>query len=111
MSREKAGLVEDIDPGFTVDSTTGEILPSIAVSSFGLGLEIAASTDAISLGHLSQIKEGIGAGRLAVLNLPWRAGLPVAEMGVAYKRERTLSPAARAFIGLIRKRVRAAAGF
>lgn len=109
MSREKAGLVEDIDPGFTVDSTTGEILPSIAVSSFGLGLEIAASTDAISLGHMSQIKEGIGAGRLAVLNLPWRAGLPVAEMGVAYKRERTLPPSARILIGLIRKRFRAVA--
>jgi DNA-binding transcriptional LysR family regulator len=107
MSRDKVGLVEDIDSGFTVDSTTGDILPSIAVSSFGLGLEIVAGTDAISLGHISQIKEGIGDGRLAVLDLPWRAKPPTAEMGIAYKRERTLPPAARTLIGLIRKRMRA----
>ena len=106
MSRDKVGLVEDIDPGFTIDSTTGDILPSIAVSSFGLGLEIAAGTDAISLGHISQIREGIAAGRLAVLDLPWRSARPVAEMGVAYKRERTLPPAARTLIDLIRKRIR-----
>ncbi|MDP2330761.1 MAG: LysR family transcriptional regulator [Reyranella sp.] len=107
MSRDKAALLEDIDSGFTVDSTTGDILPSVAVSSFRLGLEIVAGTDAISLGHASQIEEGIAAGRLAVLDLPWRTGQPMAEMGVAYKRDRTLPPAARTFISLIRKRVRA----
>lgn len=107
MSREKLGMIEDIDSGFTVDQTTGDILPSIAVSSFRLGLEIVSGSDAISLGHLSQIQEGVSAGRLAVLDLPWRAKPPVAEMGVAYKRERTLPPAARTIIDLIRKRVRA----
>jgi DNA-binding transcriptional LysR family regulator len=107
MSRDKIGLLEDIDPGFTVDPVTGDILPSIAVSSFGLGLEIVAGTDAISLGHMSQIKDGIAAGRLAVLDLPWRTGRPAAEMGIAYKRERTLPPAARTLISLIRKRMRA----
>jgi len=107
MSREKVALVEDIDPGFTVDPATGDILPSIAVSSFRLGLEIVSGTDAVSLGHLSQIEDGIAANRLAILDLPWRSRRPVAEMGVAYKRERTLPPAARAFIGLIRKRMRA----
>lgn len=109
MSRDKVGLVEDIDPGFTVDPSTGDILPSIAVSSFRLGLEIVAGTDAISLGHISQIKEGIATGRLAVLDLPWRSKPPVAEMGVAYKRERTLPPSARTFIAFIRKRMRAVA--
>lgn len=107
ISREKVALVEDIDPGFTVDPATGDILPSIAVSSFRLGLEIVSGTDAVSLGHLSQIEDGIAANRLAILDLPWRSRRPVAEMGVAYKRERTLPPAARAFIGLIRKRMRA----
>ena len=72
MSRDKVGLIEDIDSGFTVDSATGDILSSIAVSSFGLGLEIVAGTDAISLGHISQIQEGIAAGKLALLDLPWR---------------------------------------
>ena len=107
MSREKVALVEDIDSGFTVDPVTGDILPSIAVSSFRLGMEIVSGTDAISLGHLSQLEDGIAAGRLALLDLPWRSRRPVAEMGVAYKRERTLPPAARALIGLIRKRMRA----
>lgn len=107
MARDKAALVEDIDSGFTVDPATGDILPSIAISSFRLGLEIVVGTDAISLGHISQLAEGIAAGRLALLDLPWRNRRPVAEMGVAYKRERTLPPAARAFIGLIRKRMRA----
>jgi DNA-binding transcriptional LysR family regulator len=107
MSRDKAALVEDIDSGFTVDPVTGDILPSIAVSSFRLGLEIVSDTDAISLGHLSQIEDGIAAGRLALLDLTWRSRRPVAEMGVAYKRERTLPPAARTLINLIRKRVRA----
>ena len=41
-----------------------------------------------------------------MLDLPWRAGRPMAEMGVAYKRERTLPPAARTLISLIRKRIR-----
>ena len=91
MSREKIGLLEDIDSGFTVDSTTGDILPSIAVSSFSLGLEIVAGTDAISLGHISQLKDGIAAGRLALLDLPWR----------------TRPPVGRTLINLIRKRVRA----
>ncbi len=109
MSREKVALVEDIDSGFTVDSGTGDILPSIAISSFRLGLEIVSSTDAISLGHLSQIEGGVTAGRLALLDLPWRRRRPVAEMGIAYKRERTLPPSARTLIGLIRKRFRAVA--
>ncbi|MEI7871299.1 MAG: LysR family transcriptional regulator [Alphaproteobacteria bacterium] len=107
MSREKIGLLEDIDSGFTVDSTTGDILPSIAVSSFSLGLEIVAGTDAISLGHISQLKDGIAAGRLALLDLPWRTRPPVAELGIAYKRDRTLPPVGRTLINLIRKRVRA----
>ena len=107
MSRDKLGMIEDIDPGYTVDQTTGDVLPSIAVSSFRLGLDIVSGTDAISIGHISQIEEGLDAGRLAILKLPWRTRLPVGEMGVAYKRERTLPPAARTFIGLIRKRMRA----
>ena len=84
------------------------MLPSIAVSSFRSALDIVAETDAISLGHPTQIAEGIATGRLAPLHLPWIRKLPTVEMGVAWKRERTLPPAARAFIDLIRKRVRKA---
>lgn len=106
MSRDKVGVVDGIDPGYTVDQTTGDILPSIAVSSFNLSREIVAGTDAISLGHVSQIQEGIAQRRLAILDVPGRARPPAAEFGVAWKRDRTLPPAARILIDLIRKRLR-----
>jgi DNA-binding transcriptional LysR family regulator len=107
MSRDKLGVVEGIDPGYTVDQTTGDILPSIAVSSFPLSREIVAGTDAISLGHVSQIQDGIAQRRLAILDVAGRAKPPAGEFGVAWKRDRTLPPAARALIDLIRKRLRA----
>lgn len=109
MSHLHAGLIDGLDTGLTLDPATGDVLPSIAVSSFRVSREIVAGTDALSIGHLSQIKEGLAAGRLAVLHLPWRSKLPAAELGIAYKRERTLPPSARTFIGLIRKRMRAVA--
>jgi DNA-binding transcriptional LysR family regulator len=107
LSHVYAGLIDDLDAGVTLDSATGDVLPSIAVSSFRVSREIVAGTDAISIGHLSQVKDGLAAGQLALLDLPWRKQQPVAEMGIAYKRERTLPPSARTFIGLIRKRMRA----
>ena len=107
LSHMFAGLIDDIDAGFTFDPVTGDVLPSIAVSSFRVSREIAAGTDAISIGHLSQVKEGLATGRLAVLELPWRKKPPLAEMGIAYKRERTLPPSARTLISLIRKHMRA----
>ena len=109
MSHIHVGLIEDIDPGFTVDPVTGNILPSIAVSSAQVSREIVAATDAIGISHVSHMAEGLAAGRFAILDLPWRRSLPMAEMGIAYKRERTLPPSARTFIALIRKRMRAQA--
>lgn len=109
MSHLQVGLIEDIDPGFTVDSATGNIMPSIAVSSARVSREIVAETDAIGISHLSHMTEGLATGRFAILDLPWRKTLPMAEMGIAYKRERTLPPSARTFIGLIRKQMRAQA--
>ncbi|MFZ5778731.1 MAG: substrate-binding domain-containing protein [Pseudomonadota bacterium] len=99
----------DLDPGLTLDATSGTVLPSIAVSSFGNARDIVAETDAIGLGHASQLSTGIAQGRLAKLTLPWRAGPPTVEMGIAYKRERTLLPVARKFIGHVRRCMRAAA--
>jgi DNA-binding transcriptional LysR family regulator len=107
VSRQHAGLLEDIDAGFTTDSVTGDMLPSIAVSSIRQAADIVAATDAFSIGHAAQVDEGIAGGRLARLSMPWKEP-PTAEMGVAWKRDRTLPPSARIFINLIRKRVRAA---
>lgn len=106
MSHDKIGIVEGIDPGHTVDPATGDILPSIAVSSFFVAREIVAGTDAISIGHASQIRDGVAARRLALLQVSDRANPPAAEFGVAWKRDRTLPPAARTLIELIRKCLR-----
>jgi DNA-binding transcriptional LysR family regulator len=107
VSAEHARSMEDIDAGLTVDSITGDILPSIAVASCRLMYEMVEQTDAISIAHISQVRTAIAAGRLAVLELPWRKRPPSGQFGIAYKRDRTLPPAARSFIGLIRKRMRA----
>ncbi len=108
MSVSRIAFIADIDSGMRIDERGGGVLPSIAVSSFRSASDIVAATDAISLGHPTQITEGIAASRFALLHLPWLRKLPSVEMGIAWKRERTLLPAARAFIKLIRSHVRKA---
>lgn len=108
LSQRHVGMIDHVDTGMTVDAATGGLIPSIAVSSFRNAREIVERTDAISLGHRSQLRDGIASGRLAELTLPWVKKLPTVEMGVAYKRDRTLPPAARTFIALVRKHMRAA---
>lgn len=106
ISLSRLSFIADIDSGMRIDERGGGVLPSIAVSSFRSASDIVAATDAISLGHPTQIADGLAAGRFALLHLPWMGKLPSVEMGVAWKRERTLLPAARAFIKLIRRHVR-----
>lgn len=106
LSLPRAGFIADIDSGVTIDQGTGGVLPSIAVSSFRSARDIVADTDAISLGHRSQLQEGLVEGRFAILDLAWMKKPPSVEMGIAWKRERTLPPAARTLIALIRKRMR-----
>lgn len=108
ISISRIDFIAEIDGGLRIDERSGGVLPSIAVSSFRSAGDIVAATDAISLGHATQIAAGIAAGRFAQLPVPWMTRLPSVEMGVAWKRERTLLPAARAFIKLIRKHVRRA---
>lgn len=103
----RAGLIDVFDSGASVDATTGGILPSIAVSSCRSMFEIVAATDAITVGHPSQISHDLAAGRLAILDVPLKQKARV-EFAVVHKRERTLLPAARVFINLIRRRLRAA---
>lgn len=106
ISVSRIAFIAEIDSGLRIDERGGGVLPSIAVSSFRSASDIVAGTDAISLAHVTQIAEGLAAGRFAPLHLPWMKKPPSVEMGVAWKRERTLLPAARAFIKLIRKHVR-----
>jgi DNA-binding transcriptional LysR family regulator len=108
LSHQASAMIGDLDAGLTIDQSSGTALPSIAVSSFRNARDIVAETDAISIGHASQIREGLATGRLALLELPRQSRLLAVEMGIAYKRERTLPPAARTFIALIRRHARAA---
>lgn len=106
LSHMYAGLIDGLDAGLTLDAATGDVQPSIAVSSFRASRRLVDGTDGISIGHLSEIAGEVAAGRLAILHLPWRAAPPTAQMGIAYKRERTPPPAARTFIALIRMKMR-----
>ncbi|MBS0518018.1 MAG: LysR family transcriptional regulator [Proteobacteria bacterium] len=105
LPSSRVGLIKDLDSGASIDTTTGSILPSIAVSSCRSMFEIAAATDAITLGHPSQIEADLAGGRLAILDVPAKEKVFV-DFAVVYKRERTLIPAAKTFIALLRRRLR-----
>jgi DNA-binding transcriptional LysR family regulator len=96
---------EELDVDASIDPVTGELVPSISVSSCRRMLQVVAETNAITIAHISQVQADIDAGRLAVLSLPWRKRTR-AQIGFVYKRQRTLLPAARAFMSLIRKRMK-----
>jgi len=102
----RAGLFDDLDSGTSTDASAGSIMPSIAVSSCRTIFEIVASSDAITVGHRSQVAGEIAAGRLALLDLPFKKKARI-EFAIVYKRDYTLPPVARTFIGLIRNGVRA----
>lgn len=108
LSQSHAGMIDQLDTGLTADPTTGGLRPSITVSSFRNAREIVEDTDAISLGHRRPLAAALAAGRLVELTLPWVRKPPSVEMGVAYKRERTLPPIARTFIAGVRRHMRAA---
>lgn len=107
VSAEHVYSMEDVDPGMTVNQATDNVLPSIAVASCHMMYEIVEATDAISIAHISQIRDRVAQGRLAVLELPWKTRPPAAEFGIAFRRDRTLPPVACTLIDLIRKRMRA----
>lgn len=107
VAHEHADSIQDIDAGLTVDTASGSIVPSLAVSSCRLMYDIVANSDAISVAHPSQVAKELDSGRLALLDLPWRRRLPGARFGMVHKRERTLPPSGRSLLNLVRKRVRA----
>lgn len=106
VAHEHAASMQDIDTGLMTDAASGSVIPSIAVSSCRLMYEIVAGSDAISVAHPSQVQKEIDSGRLALLDLPWRKRPPAAQFGMVYKRERTLPPAGRLLLNLVRKRMR-----
>ena len=97
----------EFDTYSTIDPLTGSLVPPVAVSSCRGMFQIVARTDAITVAHPSQVRGDIEAGRLAILTYSLgKRG--IAEIGFAYKRQRTPLPAARAFMSLIRRHLKQA---
>lgn len=82
------------------DVRLGELAPAIYVNSYDLARRIARSTDALVPGALNMLEDDIEAGRLVRLNVD----LPAVRTQYALicRRDRSPSPAATAFMDLIR---------
>lgn len=82
------------------DPATGRVIPRIRVGSFGAARNIVMASDAISGAAPYMIKDELAAGRVVGLpiDLPWLA----ISYGLIWRRGRTLSPAAQAFIKIVR---------
>ena len=82
------------------DPATGRVIPRIRVGTFGAARNIVLSSDAISGAAPYMIKDEIESGRLVWLpvDLPWLA----ISYGFIWRRGRTLSPAAQAFVRIVR---------
>jgi len=84
-----------------IDPDTGDYLPAVKVDSIRTAREVVLASDAVSAAPLPLIAPEIKSGRLAALpvRLPWfKTGY-----GLAYLRDRPLSPAAEAFIAEMRR--------
>lgn len=79
-----------------VDPDTGDFMPAITVNSLDLARLIAMESDALFPGTASMIAPDVAAGRL--VRLDFRIPVMATEYGFVYLRDRTLSPAARAFM-------------
>jgi DNA-binding transcriptional LysR family regulator len=82
------------------DPVTGRVIPRIRVGSFGAAKHIVLASDAVSGAAPYMIKDELASGRLVGLpvDLPWLA----ISYGFMWRRGRTLSPAAQAFIKIVR---------
>jgi DNA-binding transcriptional LysR family regulator len=84
-----------------IDPDCGDYLPPIKVDSIGLARDIVLRSDAVGIAPLSMLAAEIESGRLAALptRLPWMT----TAYGFVYLRDRPLSPAAKAFMGEVRR--------
>jgi DNA-binding transcriptional LysR family regulator len=82
------------------DAVTGRVIPRIRVGTFGAAKHIVLASEAISGAAPYMIKDELASGRLVGLpvDLPWLA----ISYGFMWRRGRTLSPAAQAFIKIVR---------
>lgn len=84
-----------------LDPATGTFVPAWEVEIIGTAKWIVAGSDAIGGAMLAQIEHELEHGTFAVL--PYRADWMRLDYGFIYLRDRTLSPAARAFMDECRR--------
>jgi DNA-binding transcriptional LysR family regulator len=83
-----------------IDPDTGDFMPAITVNSLDLARLIAMESDALFPGTASMVAQDVAGGRL--VRLDFRIPVMATEYGFVYLRDRTLSPAARAFMDEMR---------
>jgi len=83
-----------------LDADHGELIPAIHVNSYALARQIACDTDALVPGTARMLAPELNAGRLVRLNFQM-PGLRT-NYAIIHRQDRSLSPAAQAFIDLVR---------
>jgi DNA-binding transcriptional LysR family regulator len=83
----------------SADSHTGDFTPAINVDSFAIARQIARQSDALFPGTLSMLAPDLEAGQL--VRLPFQIPVMRASYSLMHLRDRTVSPAAQAFMDLL----------
>jgi DNA-binding transcriptional LysR family regulator len=83
-----------------LDADHGELIPAIHVNSYALARQIACDTDALVPGTARMLAPELSAGRLVLLDFHM-PGLRT-NYALIHRQDRSLSPAALAFIDLVR---------
>ena len=81
-------------------SAAADFVPQILVNSVALGLGVVRNSDAIFPATIAHLADDLAARRLVALD--YDVGTLAAPSGIFHLRDRTLSPAARAFVDLLR---------
>ncbi len=86
--------------GFRLDPTGSDLIPALHVESSALAKKVVTAGDAIAILPCALVAAELAAGELAVL--PWRPAWLHTSYGFVYRRDRTLSPSALAFIAEVK---------
>jgi len=83
-----------------IDPDTGDFTPAIHVNSVSLARRIARDTDALAPGTMAMLAPDVNAGRLTLVD--FHLAVMQTRYSLLYLRDRTLAPAAVAFVDIIR---------
>jgi DNA-binding transcriptional LysR family regulator len=85
----------------SLDPVTGDVIPRIATTSFAAARAIIKRSDGIGIAAPAQLAEDVRRGELAILDAD--ASTIRSGYGIAYLRDRTLSPGAQAFVTTLKE--------